>query len=95
MSLSEIRNKYARGAVLELLKDGTKANDDVLHGAVVSTKALQVDRDQVRNAVRWLERQGYVSVEEVGPYLVAQIRQAGRDFLDGHTADDGIQRHLD
>lgn len=95
MSLAEIKMKHLRGALLELLRDGTKAGDSTLTSAVQQLKGVQATRDQVKAALRWLEGQGYVSIESVGEYLVAQLRTAGLDYLEGRSADDGIQRALD
>lgn len=94
MSLAEIRNQHIRGALLGLLRDGTRANDSVLDDALDQIKGVQASRDQVRTQLRWLEQQGLVTVEDVGGYLVARITQQGRDFEDGSVHIDGIKRRL-
>ncbi len=94
MSLSDIQNQYARGVLLKLLDGETKANDSVLHDALTMAEGVNVSRDQVRAALRWLSEQGLIQVEEVGDFLVGRIRQRGRDFNEGHIAVDGIRRRL-
>ena len=94
MSLAEIQNQHIRGALLGLLKDGTRANDSVLDDALDQIKGVQASRDQVKTQLRWLAEQGLVSVDEVGDYLVARITQRGIDFEDGTVHMDGIKRKL-
>ena len=95
MSLIDIEMKRLRGVLLELLRDGTKVSDDTLTAVAQEQEARQATRDQVRGALRWLEAQGYVSIDAVGKYLVARIRDAGVNYLEGRSVDDGIRRPMD
>ncbi|MEQ8605172.1 MAG: hypothetical protein RIB45_17810 [Marivibrio sp.] len=94
MSLHDIQMAHLRGAILQVLREGTKANDSVLHIAVGQMEAITATRDQVRQAMRWLEEQGLIAIEPAGDYLVGQIRQRGRDFLAGAIIVDGVHRQL-
>lgn len=94
MSLAEIQNQHARGAILGLLDDGNKANDSVLHQALTMSEGVNVSRDQARAALRWLGEQGLIRIETVGSYLVAQISERGQDFNHGRVFVDGIKRRL-
>ena len=95
MSLADIRNRHARGAILGLLKDGTRANDSVLHDGLTLLGGVDVSRDQVRAALRWLNEQGLASLETVEGYLVARITARGQDFNHGRIAVDGVKRRLE
>lgn len=94
MSISDIQNQHIRGALLGLLKNGTRVNDGILDDLLHSEKAVMASRDQVRTQLRWLAEQGLVKIEEVGDYLVAQVTQRGVDFEEGAIHIDGIKRKL-
>ncbi len=94
MSLAEIRNQHARGAILGLLKDGTNTNDSVLHDGLTMLEGVNVSRDQVRAELRWLAEQELITLEKVGLFLVARIAERGDDFNSGRIVVDGIKRRL-
>lgn len=98
MSLESIRQEHVRGALLGLLKDGTAANDAVLHDAVNAVKFVSASRDQVRDALRWLAEQGLVSLDDLpvpgGARSVMRvaITQRGQDFEAGRIFVEGVRR---
>ena len=92
MSLAEIQNQQARGAILGLLKDGTNANDGALHYGLTRLKGINVSRDQVRAALRWLEEQELISLDAVGEFLLARIAERGENYNAGQIVVDGIVR---
>lgn len=92
MSLTDIQNQLARGIVLGLLKDGTKVSDSTISLAVRTSSHVQVSHSQIRNAMLWLDRESLISLEHVGGFYVGKIREAGKDYLEGRTFIDGIQR---
>jgi len=68
-----------------------RANSSVL------TMALEryghaVTRDQVKTELRWLEEQGLLKVEDVGPVLVATLSERGADVARGRAQVPGIAR---
>jgi DNA-binding GntR family transcriptional regulator len=94
MSLADIQSAHLRAAILQVLREGTRANDAVLHTAVGQMEGITASRDQVRGALRWLGEQGLVEIEAAGDYLVGRIRQRGLDFLAGAIVVDGVHRQL-
>ena len=101
MSLETIRAEHIRGALLGLLIHGTWASDAVLHDAVNAVKFVTADRDQVREAIRWLAERDLVVLQEIdiGPaqrsVLRAKIAERGRDFEASRTFVEGIRRRSD
>lgn len=49
-------------------------------------------RDQVKTDLRWLEEQGLLKCEEVGPVLVATLAERGMDVSKGRAVVPGVAR---
>lgn len=82
-----------RRAILDLLFDvGGEHNDDYL---TILLKQLghRIARDDVSEQLQWLGDQGYVALEQVGPFLTARIVSKGRDIADGSMVVEGVWRH--
>jgi hypothetical protein len=85
--------EVVRRAILDLLTEiGGEHNDDVVARWLVGV-GHRVARREVRDQLRWLHLQDLVSLEEVGPYLVARVLADGRDVSNGLMTVDGISRH--
>lgn len=91
--ISEVIAPVVRRAVLDFLDDvGGEHNDDVLT-LQLNALAHRVARRDVRQLLQWLGERGLVELEELGPYLVAEITPDGRDVAAGNLRVDGVSRH--
>ena len=68
-----------------------RANSSVLNMAL-ERFGHATTRDQVRTELRWLEEQGLVSVEDMGPVLVATATERGLDVARGRAVVPGVAR---
>lgn len=68
-----------------------RANSSVLNVAL-ERFGHATTRDQVRTELRWLEEQGLVSVEDMGPVLVATATERGLDVARGRAVVPGVAR---
>lgn len=82
-----------RRAILDLLNDiGGEQNDDVL-AVLLAQLGHRIARRDVAEQMRWLEMNGYITAEDVGPFLVSRILADGRDIAEGRLVVDGVWRH--
>jgi hypothetical protein len=81
-----------RRAILDLMFDvGGEHNDDVL-AQLLASLGHRVARRDVKEQLLWLRDQGFIAVEELGPYSVARILQDGRDVAEGRLTAEGVSR---
>ena len=84
-----------RRALLDLLNDvGGEHNDDVLTQLLVQL-GHRVARRDVAEQLRWLAQDDgcrLITVEELGPYLVARILADGRDVAEGRLIVEGVSK---
>jgi len=92
MSIHEIQAERIRGDLLELLRHETPVADDTLHSALRHLKGRAASPDQVKAALRWLERQGLVTIEAFDELLSATITGTGLSWLAREIYLDGIVR---
>ena len=93
MSLAELLQPLVRRAILDLLNDiGGPQNDDVIARLLVGL-GHRVARRDVAAELAWLETNGLVSTEAVGPFTVAEITPDGSDAAEGNLRIDGVHRH--
>lgn len=91
--INDITAPILRRAILDFLEDvGGEHNDDVL-ALQLNALAHRVARREVRVLLQWLGEQGLVTLEELGPYLVAEITPDGRDVAAGTLRIEGVSRH--
>lgn len=79
--------------ILRLLAElaAYRANSSVL-AMGLSSYGHAISRDQVKTELRWLEEQGLVVLEEVGPVLVATLTERGGDVATGRARVPGVKR---
>lgn len=82
-----------RLVLLRILADlpAYKANSSVLSLALDSF-GHTVSRDFVRGQLAWLEEQGLVSVDDMGPVLLATLTERGLDTARGAVVVPGVAR---
>jgi len=74
---------------LQMQKEGL--NDSILHDLVKRQAGVPSDRDNIRNALRWLETEGFVVIKEYSGLLVSKITKRGRQVANGEIEVDGVQ----
>jgi len=72
-------------------QNATRANSSVLTAAL-DHFGHAVSRDWIRTQLRWLEEQGLLRIEDIGPVLVATLTERGADIAQGRGLVDGISR---
>lgn len=82
-----------RLVILRLLVDMTayRANSSVLTMAL-DEYGHTLSRDQVKTELHWLAEQGALTIEDVGPVLVATLSERGQDIAAGRARVPGIKR---
>lgn len=68
-----------------------RANSSVLTVALENF-GHAATRDQVKTELRWLEEQGLMRVDDVGPVLVATLAERGLDVARGRAVVPGVAR---
>lgn len=90
--IAAVIQPLVRRAILDLMNDaGGEQNDDVLT-RLLNAMGHRVARRDVAAELGWLDTQGLVRSEALGPYVVARILQDGRDVADGRLSLDGIHK---
>ena len=51
-----------------------------------------LSRDQVKTEMQWLAEQGALTLNDVGPVLVATLTERGQDIAAGRARVPGIKR---
>lgn len=82
-----------RLVILRLLAElpAYRANSSMLNAALDSY-GHTASRDQVKTELAWLAEQGAVSLDDIGPVLVATLTERGQDIAAGRTRVPGIKR---
>lgn len=93
MNYIDIIRENRRLTILAILHEDPdyRANDDVLQ-TMLRALGLDASADQVRGDLVWLEEQGLVTTETVGPYTVAVLTQRGADCSQGRCRVPGVAR---
>ena len=93
MSLTELFRQDRRLVILRFLSgdEGYSLNTSLLHGALESV-GHRVSRDVVEGDVAWLEEQGLLRIERVGPVTVVHLTQAGADVAAGRSRHPGVRK---
>lgn len=82
-----------RLVILRILNElpGYRANSSILSNALERFGHTQT-RDQVKTQLMWLAEQGLVTVETVGPVIVADLTERGGDIATGRATVPGVSR---
>jgi hypothetical protein len=90
---AEYLRQDIRLVILRLLVEMTayRANSSVLTMALDSY-GHTLSRDQVKTELSWLAEQGALTLEDVGPVLVATLSERGQDIAAGRARVPGIKR---
>ncbi|TWC74415.1 hypothetical protein FBY10_101105 [Pseudomonas sp. SJZ103] len=90
---SDFIRQDVRLVLLRLLVEMTayRANSSVLTMALDSY-GHSLSRDQVKTELHWLAEQGALSLQDVGPVMVATLSERGQDIAAGRARVPGIKR---
>lgn len=90
---AEYLRQDIRLVILRLLVEMTayRANSSVLTMALDSY-GHTLSRDQVKTELSWLAEQHALTLEDVGPVLVATLTERGQDIAAGRARVPGIKR---
>ncbi|RLM23652.1 hypothetical protein BIY29_10140 [Brenneria alni] len=93
MKYQDFLREDRRLVILRILSElpGYRANSSLIYSALVQF-GHSPSRDQVKSELRWLEEQGLVSIEDVGPVLVATETERGADVAAGRATVPGVKR---
>lgn len=93
MKYEDFLRQDMRLVVLRLLSEfpGFRSNSSILLSALEKLGHV-VSCDQVKTELRWLQEQGLISVEDIGPVLVAELTGRGEDVANGRARVDGVKR---
>lgn len=91
MSFAQLLDADRRLVMLRILAEqtGQRANSSVL-AAALDHFGHAVSRDYTKTHLRWLQEQGLVAVDDVGPVLVATLTERGADVSRGLAQVDGV-----
>lgn len=90
---SDFIRQDIRLVILRLLAEmtGYRANSSVLTMAL-DTFGHALSRDQVKTELNWLAEQGALTLDNVGPVMVATLTERGQDIAAGRARVPGIKR---
>lgn len=90
---SDFIRQDIRLVILRLLAEmtGYRANSSVLTMAL-DTFGHALSRDQVKTELNWLAEQGVLTLDDVGPVMVATLTERGQDIAAGRARVPGIKR---
>ncbi|RMT61670.1 hypothetical protein ALP43_03224 [Pseudomonas azotoformans] len=90
---AEYLRQDIRLVILRLLAEMTayRANSSVLTMAL-DNYGHTLSRDQVKTELHWLQEQGALTLDDVGPVLVATLTERGQDVAAGRARVPGIKR---
>ncbi|MGY1949474.1 VpaChn25_0724 family phage protein [Pseudomonas pergaminensis] len=90
---SDFIRQDVRLVLLRLLVEMTayRANSSVLTMALDSY-GHSLSRDQVKTELHWLAEQGALTLQDVGPVMVATLSERGQDIAAGRARVPGIKR---
>lgn len=93
MTIPALIQPVVRRAILDLLSDiGGQQNDDVIARLLIGL-GHRIARRDVASELRWLASEQLLTIEEVGPFVVAEILTDGIDVSAGNLRLDGVHRH--
>lgn len=82
-----------RRAIIDLLAEiGGEHNDHHL-ATLLAEVGHRVARRDVADELRWLAEQKLIRVEDISPFLVAELLPDGEDVAASRLIIDGIYRH--
>jgi|LNFM01.1.fsa_nt_gb repressor of nif and glnA expression len=92
-TFADIVTEDRRLVLLRILREqnARRANSSVLTAAM-DHYGHAITRDYTRTQLRWLEEQGLVQLEDVGPVLVATLTERGAECARGLAVVDGVAR---
>lgn len=90
---AEFLRQDIRLLILRLLAEMPtyRANSSVLTLAI-ERYGHSPSRDQIKTELHWLAEQGLLQIEDIGPVLVATLRERGADVAKGRAVVPGIKR---
>ena len=90
---SDFIRQDVRLVLLRFLVEMTayRANSSVLTMALDSY-GHTLSRDQVKTELHWLAEQGALTLQDVGPVMVATLSERGQDIAAGRARVPGIKR---
>jgi hypothetical protein len=92
MSAAAIRPLIRRAIIDLLAQIGGEHNDHHL-ATLLAEVGHRVARRDVAEELRWLAAQKVIRIEEIEPFLVAEILPDGEDVAASRLILDGIYRH--
>ena len=93
ITVAELFRQDRRLVILRFLADdeGYSLNTSLLQSALESV-GHRVSRDMVEGDAAWLEAQGLLRLERVGPVTVVHLTQAGADVAAGRAKHPGVRK---
>lgn len=93
MSYADFLREDARLVTLRLLSEMPTytSNSSILYDAL-SRFGHNPSRDLVKTELRWLEEQGLVQLDDIGPVLVVKLTARGADVAAGRVVTPGVKR---
>lgn len=93
MSLAEVFSQDRRLVILRLLAEDLdhKLNTSVLQDALALI-GHGCSRDCIATECAWLQEQGLVETEQVGPVTVVRLTGRGQDVAEGRATVPGVKR---
>lgn len=92
-------DQIAEDARLIILRELARQSDgrlnDLVLGRVLDKMGVSRTREWLRTQLTRLEELEAVRVETIGPIVVVQLRQAGRDHVDRRALLAGVSRPAD
>lgn len=87
--------EYRRYVLLRLLSafPDWRGNDDILQMSLIDA-GYEAGHEDVIEDMRWLAERELVTVQEVGPFLVATLTRSGGDAVHGRKRVEGLRRPL-
>lgn len=94
MSIAAAIRAMVRRQILRLLAAdaGYSQNHAIIRRALESATAQSLTESEVRAHLSWLEDQGLVNTEIVGPYVLAKLTDRGLTVARGEEHVDGVER---
>ncbi len=92
-TFAERMDEDRRLVILRILADslGYKANSSVVCN-LLDGYGHAVSRDYVKTQLAWLAEQQLLTIDDVGPILVAELTERGQDVARGRAVVPGVKR---
>jgi len=93
MSFSSFLREDQRLVMLRFLSEmpSYSSNSSVIYQALIRYGHAP-SRDQVKSELRWLEEQGFVTIEDIETVLVVRLSERGADVAAGRAIVPGVKR---